>query len=264
MSLTPVARALSSLTTAAPCTLFHRWAPSNGSGQLLLLSFPTYLLPVLPFFLSFLPSFISLHPSFTFSFLFLSPFVFSSLFSLPSSLLYQYIFPYTVYHSLFPFMFPSFRFILITYICLSVFLFSLLPLSVSLPPVFLRCSSLCALICVFHSFFLRFSLLHFLRQLPQFAQYTTMQLWLFPSNYSLLILIDKSRSQICLRGWTRDLASESIVPIGSMYHGNNNVADQGQEIGSGMRLTQLSPLNHPTSTLRHEHHSWFYSNCIPS
>ena len=35
--------------------------------------------------------------------------------------------------------------------------------------------------------------------------------------------------------------------MGSMYHGNNNVADQGQEIGSGMRLTQLTLLNHPTS-----------------
>jgi hypothetical protein len=66
-------------------------------------------------------------------------------------------------------------------------------------------------------------------------------------NYSLLIFIDLCCCQICRRGWTRDLASESVVPIGSTYHGNNNVADQGQEIGSGMRLTQHSPLNHPTS-----------------
>jgi len=47
-----------------------------------------------------------------------------------------------------------------------------------------------------------------------------------------------------------------------MYHGNNNVADQGQEIGSGMRLTQLSPLNHPTSSYV-MNITVGTSNCIP-
>lgn len=134
-----------------------------------LICFPFFL----PFFHFFLPLFLSIL-LFTFSSLFLSPFVFSSLFSLPSSLLYQHIFPYTVYHSLLPLILPfSLLFPYYLYLPLG-FTFSLLPLSFSRSPIFLRCSSLCALICIFHTSFIRLPLRNFLWQLPQCAHCTIM------------------------------------------------------------------------------------------
>jgi hypothetical protein len=69
----------------------------------------------------------------------------------------------------------------------------------------------------------------------------TVQLCPISSHLHLPIVVDECCSKIRLRAWTRDLASESVVPIGSMYHRNNSVADQGQEMGSGMQLAWLCP-----------------------